>query len=97
MNTNEQTTSSTAKPLAPAHGSVESLGKTQAWFRLRDNPAPNGIAVLMWFEPTNGQPPWATVDRIENRVLVLPDFWAPIFPPNAEVSEPGGPARPHRK
>ncbi len=72
-----------AGKLPEPNGEVQSLGATQAWFRLRDNPAPKGVAVLMWFQPTNGMPAWATVDKIENRVLLLPEFWAPIFPPKA--------------
>lgn len=74
-----------ARPaLAASVGMVESIGKTQAWFRLADNPAPRGISVLMWFQPTNGQPQWSCVDCIENRMVQPPDFWAPIFPPNTQ-------------
>lgn len=73
---------------AAPSGSVESAGGTQSWFRLATNPAPRGVCVLMWFIPSNGQPPWACVDRIENRVIQLPDFWAPIFPPNAALTDP---------
>lgn len=50
------------------------------WVELSSERPPDNELVLMWFEAGKGS--YVTVDKISNRVVMMPKFWARIIPPN---------------
>jgi hypothetical protein len=75
------------KPDPP--GSGASSGSVE-WVDCEYEQPPEFEIVLMWYCGTDRIAPWAVVDKLHNRTVRHPDYWARIKPPNGQADRPAG-------